>query len=236
MKTVTAVRHVHFEDLGFFEEPLIAAGYEISYRDVWTDDLVTLEPLSPDLMIFLGGPMGAYEEGRYPFLSRELQIIRERVSADKPVLGICLGAQLIARALGSRVFPGGTKEIGLAPISLTSAGRRSPLAVIACDQPVVHWHADTFDLPEGATLLASTADYRNQAFSIGRNLLALQFHLEAGDGFERWTQAGSDELSAAGVDPTDLLERVEAVGCALRDAAIDVMRRWLEDVAEEATV
>jgi GMP synthase (glutamine-hydrolysing) len=102
-------------------------------------------------------------------------------------MGICLGAQLIARAAGARVYPSGVKEIGFAPITLTEAGCDSCLAAFADDPLTLHWHGDTFDLPEGATLLASTPGCRNQAFSLGPTVIGFQFHPEAGGpGFERW--------------------------------------------------
>jgi GMP synthase (glutamine-hydrolysing) len=160
--------------------------------------LAVIDAVRPDLVVVLGGPIGAYEDAAYPFLGDELRLIEHRLRANRPTLGICLGAQLIARALGARVHPGSVKEIGWAPLTLTEAGKRSPLRFIAQGGGIVlHWHGDTFELPDGAVHLASSALYENQAFSWGQSALALQFHAEAGGrGLERWFVGHAAEIGA----------------------------------------
>ncbi|MGH6794582.1 MAG: glutamine amidotransferase, partial [Methylocella sp.] len=175
MKSAAAIRHVHFEDLGTFEEPLTRAGYKLRYYDVGRRNLP--DPLAPDLVIVLGAPVGAYEEDKYPFLRDEIDLVTARCRAGRPTFGICLGAQLVARALGARVYPSGIKEIGWGPVDLTDAASTTPLRHLA-RTPVLHWHGDTFDLPQGAVRLASTAKCRNQAFCVGSNILGVQFHPE----------------------------------------------------------
>src|SRR5579863_370257 len=128
MRTAIALRHVAFEDIGSFAAVLGRRGYELSYRDAAVDDLAGADVLSADLVVVLGGPIGAYEEELYPFLSDELHVIEHRLVRGQPVLGICLGAQLMARGLGARVYPGTGKEIGWSPLQLTEEGRRSCLA------------------------------------------------------------------------------------------------------------
>ena len=174
MKTVLAIRHVAFEDLGGFEAPLKATGYAIRYADMGVDRIADLP--APDLLAVLGGPLGAYEDDVYPFLRDEIALIATRLTAGQPTLGICLGAQLMARALGARVYPGPGKEIGWKALALTAPGEKllAPLTV-----PVLHWHGDTFDLPQGATNLAATDICDHQAFAYGRHALAFQFHPEA---------------------------------------------------------
>jgi len=187
MKSAVAIRHVGFEDLGAFAPALRTPGYQIHYWDIGEQELWTLEPVKTDLLIVLGGPIGAYEDEAYPFLAEEIAILEQRLAVNRPTLGVCLGAQLIARAAGARVFPNGAKEIGFAPIRLTQAGRSSCLAPFADAPMTLHWHGDTFDLPAGAERLAATDLCENQAFAMGSNIVGFQFHPEASaKGFEKW--------------------------------------------------
>ena len=196
MPSAVAIRHVAFEDLGSFAAVLECRGWTISYRDATVDDLAAAEMMAADLLVVLGGPIGAYEDELYPFLVDELRVIEQRLAAGRPVLGVCLGSQLMARALGARVYPGPGKEIGWAPLQLTEAGRASCLAPFGEATPVLHWHGDTFDLPAGAALLASTARYRNQAFAWEGHGLALQCHIEvAALGLERWYVGHACEIA-----------------------------------------
>jgi GMP synthase (glutamine-hydrolysing) len=233
LKTAVAIRHIGLEDLGAFEAPLVRAGYKVHYYDAGQDELWALDPVRTPLLIVLGGPMGVYEEDRFPFLTEELRLLEDRIAAGKPTLGICLGAQLIARACGARAYKGHAKEIGFAPVELTEAGRASCLAAIPDGQHVLHWHGDTFDLPAGAERLGSTRAYPNQAFAIGPNLLALQFHLEAGvRGFDRWLTGHAGELAAAGISPERLSRDAAAHGPALAEVADAVLTRWLGGLRE----
>ena len=195
MKTSEAIRHVHFEDLAAFAPVLEQSGYAVRYHEAAVDDLGGPELLDCDLLFVLGGPIGAYEEDKYPFLRQELAVIERRLASGRPIMGICLGAQLMARALGSRVYPGPAKEIGWAPVTLTEAGQHGPVRHLQ-GGPVLHWHGDTFDLPAGAELLASTAICRNQAFACGRNALAFQFHPESmAENLELWFVGHAAEIS-----------------------------------------
>jgi GMP synthase (glutamine-hydrolysing) len=137
-----------------------------------------------------------YETDAYPFLIPEIELIAERLRAKRPTLGLCLGSQLMAKALGARVYSSGVKEIGWSKLELTADGRASCLRHVA-DTPVLHWHGDTFDLPDGAVRLASTPVCENQAFSWGTSALALQFHLEAaGVALESWFVGHTAEIAA----------------------------------------
>lgn len=227
MKPAIAIRHLAFEDLGQFAPVLEAAGYQIEYWDIGVDELWKLDPLKTPLLIVLGGPIGVYEEAKYPFLTNKIALIEDRLSAKLPTLGICLGAQLMARALGARVYPGPAKEIGFAPITLTEAGRQSCLSHFA-DHPVLHWHGDTFDLPEGAVRLASTDICPNQAFAVGRHALGVQFHPETGGpGFERWLIGHTLELAMAGIDVAGLRADHERLAPSLALRAQACMSTWL---------
>lgn len=228
LKMAAAVRHVGFEDLGSFQMPIERAGYEIRYYDIGEHDLSTLDAIGTDLLIVLGGPVGVYETDTYPFLADEIAILEKRLDADRPTLGVCLGAQLMARALGSSVYPGAGKEIGWAPLTLTEAGYATPLAHLD-GAPVLHWHGDTFDLPAGCDLLASTDVCRNQAFARGTNVLGLQFHAEArARGFERWLVGHACELGVAGIDPGELRAKTEGCATGLEERAAAMIGEWLE--------
>ena len=226
MKQVLAIRHLAFEDLGTLEPAFVAAGYQVRYVEAPTGSLQMLDIAAPDVVVVLGGPIGAYEEDRYPLLRDELALIEARLKASRPLLGICLGAQLIAGVGGARVYAGEQKEIGWGEVELTAEGSQSVLAPLAA-KPVLHWHGDTFDLPRNAEHLASTALYPNQAFSIGSRVLALQFHLEASaQTLESWLVGHAVELAHAGVDLQ-----------SLRDNAPDssplggeILRSWLNSI------
>lgn len=229
-RTALAIRHVHFEDLGAFAEPIAEAGYAVRVYDAGVDDLRALDPLAADLVVVLGGPIGAYEEDAYPFLGHEIGLLERRLAAGRPTLGICLGAQLMARALGARVYPGPAKEIGWAPIALTEAGRKGPLRHLA-GGPVLHWHGDTFDLPQGAERLASTEICENQAFACGRNTLAFQFHPEAeAEGFERWLIGHAVEIAAAGLSVGSLRAETARFAEAAAARGRACLAEWLRQL------
>jgi len=227
MKTAIALRHIHFEDIGTFDTVLSEQGYRIRYLDPVLDHLDIMAIYHADLLIVLGGPIGACDEHIYPFLEQEMGIVRQRLDSGRPLLGICLGAQLIARALGAKVYPLASKEIGFSPLTLTPAGEQSVLANLR-DIPVLNWHGDQFDIPANATHLASTIACANQAFSMGHNVLGLQFHLEADVGkFERWLVGHANELSQAGIDPCRLRADATKLGDRLTGAARATIAAWL---------
>ena len=188
MKQVNVIRHLEFEDLGGFAAVFERLAVPVHIYEAGVDDLSQLLPESDDLLIVLGGPISANDEEDFPFLQTEIELLQQRVRLDKPTLGICLGAQLIARAMGASVYSAAEKEIGWMPIQLTEAGMRSVLAELrAANYYVLHWHGETFDLPDGAVCLAATDCAPHQAFQVGANVLALQFHIEVtGAGLQRW--------------------------------------------------
>lgn len=228
-RTAVALRHVAFEDLGLLSSVLDRAGWDVAFCEAALDDLAHPSIENADLLIVLGGPIGVYDAEAYPFLTREIQLLERRLKQDRPTLGICLGAQLMASALGARVYAGKTREIGWGQIALTKQGAASCLAPLAEDDAaVLHWHGDTFDLPNDAMRLASNAHYENQAFSYGRNALALQFHLEADPRqLEEWYVGHALELSAARIPVTELRMATAAAAPKLQDRASRIFGRWV---------
>lgn len=230
-KTCVAIRHVAFEGLDAFEPVLAERGYAIRYVDIGRDDPAGPALDGADLLVVLGGPIGAYEDAAYPVLADELAAIERRLKSGRPLMGICLGAQLIARALGATVRPMGRKEIGFAPIALTEAGKASCLAPFEAAPLTLHWHGDSFDLPDGAVHLASSAVCENQAFAYGPNVIAFQFHPEAGaDGFEPWLIGHAAELAGVGIDVAALRLDAARHGPDLARKAGAVSQTWLDGV------
>lgn len=198
MKTCYALRHVPFESLGLLEPLIVERGFEIRILDVPVSNLSEVALGDADLVVVLGGPISAYEEHLYPFLSDEIGAIEHRLHHNRATIGICLGAQIMARALGARVYPGAEKEIGWSRLQLTPDGVSHALSAIS-EQRVLHWHGDTFELPDGAKLLASTQVTPHQAFSWRETGVALQFHLEVtARELEAWYVAHTCELSRWG--------------------------------------
>jgi len=231
MKTAIALRHVHFENLGTLAAVLNEHGYQLQYLDPTLGEIDNAAIQQADMLIVLGGPISAAcDEQRYPFFERELAVVCQYLDSGKPIIGICLGAQLIAMASGAKVSSMGGKEIGFAPLTLTAAGKTSVLAGLS-DTPVLHWHGDQFDIPANAIHLASTSACPHQAFSIGRNVLALQFHLEVDVcKIEHWLVGHANELGQAGIDPRTLRAQASELGDRLTMAARAVFSAWLNQI------
>ena len=172
---VLAFRHSPSDGLGLIAELLDVHGIESQCADLYAVPDGYSVP-DADALILLGGSMSANDNR--PFIAREMEHIRAAIQAHKPVLGICLGAQLIAKTLGASVYPNVKKEIGWAPVIFTGAARNDPLFRGHDSEVVFHWHGETFDLPAGAESLASSSLCRNQAFRFGDRVYGMQFHLE----------------------------------------------------------
>ncbi|MEH2165240.1 MAG: type 1 glutamine amidotransferase [Nostoc sp.] len=173
------LQHVPFEGLASIEQWVIKKDYILSATQFYNDDtLPSVDDL--DWVIIMGGPMNIYEDDKYPWLILEKHFIQEAIKKNKIVIGICLGSQLIADVLGSKVYKGQEKEIGWYPIKMTTEAQKSSVfASFHASLTVFHWHGDTFELPLGAVRLASSEVCANQAFIYGDRVLGLQFHLES---------------------------------------------------------
>ncbi|MBL8734603.1 MAG: gamma-glutamyl-gamma-aminobutyrate hydrolase family protein [Planctomycetes bacterium] len=210
------VQHEAHEGPGLLAPALTAAGFELEHRH---REVLPID-FAAELVVVLGGPMDAFDE-RLAYLTAEVALLRHRLAHDLPCLGICLGAQLLARAAGAVVARGARGlEVGALPVTCTAAGRQDPVTgPLDHELLVAMWHRDTFGLPAGAVHLLRSARYEQQAFRLGRSY-GLQFHLELdAPTLARWLADGSAELAAAGIDATAIADLGPFVADAARRAA-----------------
>jgi len=210
MRRLLVFQHVPHEILGTLDPLLRNAGFRIRYVNFGRQPDAT-----PDIdryhgLIVLGGPMNCDQSDRYPHLNTEIDLIQSAITDGKPVLGICLGSQLIARALGARVFKNPVKEIGWYELNPTTLAASDPLfAHLEPTQKIFQWHGDTFELPDGAVHLASSPDCRNQAFRYDDNVYGFQFHLEVDEPMiNRWLNT---PVNARELESLDDLNRTEKI-------------------------
>ncbi len=170
------LQHVPFEGLGSIEPWLEEKGCEITNTRFFQSQSLP-DPKLIDLLIIMGGPMSVNDKEKYPWIAPEIQFINEVIQSGKPVLGICLGAQLIASAMGAEIYQNAEKEIGWFPVEGISLADTSNFQ-FPPSMTVFHWHGETFNLPQGATHLARSQACKNQAFQFGKSVIGLQFHLE----------------------------------------------------------
>jgi GMP synthase (glutamine-hydrolysing) len=197
MEDILVFQHDPFDGLGFFADILEKQNRSFRIVRLFHGEMAHQDWDHVRALLILGGPMRTCEEERYPFLRWEKTIIRAAMKESLPMLGLCLGAQLIAEALGANVYRGALHEIGWYPISITPHGQvDSLLGHLPQNASVFQWHADGFALPAGALRLAASAHYENQAFRVGKNVYGLQFHLEVTPPMiERWMDEHSKDLA-----------------------------------------
>jgi GMP synthase (glutamine-hydrolysing) len=222
------LRHAPEIHLGNLEQVLVEHDYRIRYVDTASrDEVRAIDPAQADLLIVLGGEMGVYEADAFPVLTDEVALLADRIAARRPVFGVCLGAQLMASALGSTVYRGPTNEIGYRAVEPTEAGKAGPLRHVA-GVPMMQWHSDTFDLPPGTTRLAGSAAYGTEAFAIGQWALAVQFHPEVtAEMHESWLASSEAELHAEGLDADALRTERDLNSAAMQRASRALFSEWL---------
>jgi GMP synthase (glutamine-hydrolysing) len=237
---VLAIQHVRCETPGKIGEVLRAEGISIKIVRIFEGNKVPDELGEAAGLVIMGGPMGVYEQDRYPFLRQEIRLIEEALKREKPVLGICLGSQLLASALGARVTPGKQKEIGWYPIRLTESARTDPLwKGIAGSFNAYHWHGDIFALPRGAVSLASSALTKCQAFRYRKNGYGFLFHMEITEKIMRdMARTFADELRAEGLDGAAIIRGAKAHLPRLSRIGSEVFCRWagLIQTTEQGTL
>lgn len=221
-------QHADHITLGNFEPVLREHGYDIRIVDVTSESIRDIDPAAADLLIVLGGEMGVYEAEQHPHLVDELAFIRARIDAEKPLFGVCLGAQLMAGSLGGRNYKGKKPDLGYQDIQLTEAGLASPLRHVA-GVGMLEWHGDHFTLPDEATLLGTSVAYPNEAFAIGDFAIGVQFHPEVtAPMHEVWTQNSSDLFAEEGIDPQEWRAMGREKNPAMQVASRAMLSEWLD--------
>jgi GMP synthase-like glutamine amidotransferase len=206
MKRVLVFEHAAHETMGTLARYFSAAGVPTQTVQLFREQPAAFHWNTVAGLVVMGGYMNVDETEQFPFLAAEVAWIQEAMAAETPILGLCLGAQLLAKAAGSRVYPNGDKEVGWHEIELTPAAQRDPLFHdIASPQKVFQWHGDTFDLPVGATHLAQSRLCRHQAFRVGPSAYGLQFHAEMDElMIADWTNGAIARGEFKPSDPIDL--------------------------------
>jgi GMP synthase (glutamine-hydrolysing) len=225
---VIVLQHVAVEGPGRLGAALVRAGLDLEIVPVFAGAPVPADPGDARALVVMGGPMGVYEADRHPHLGDELRLVRRAVDAGLPTIGICLGSQLLAAALGAAVTPSGRQEIGWLPVALQGAAARDPLLTgVAPSFAPLHWHGDVFALPAGAVALASSAMTEHQAFRAGERAWGFLFHLEA-DAAQVAAMAGAfrRDLDGAGVAADALVAASPAAAAAIAPIADVVFARF----------
>jgi GMP synthase (glutamine-hydrolysing) len=230
MRDLIAIQHIGCETPGTIEDALRATGIGIRHVRVFDNDPVPAEMGEAAGLLVMGGPMSVYEEEWYPFLAEEIRLIQEAIRQEKPVLGVCLGSQLLAAALGARVMKGKLKEIGWHTVDLTDAAASDPLwDGIQKSFTAFHWHGDIFELPHGAVPLASSALTRCQAFRYGRNAYGILCHMEVTrEIISCMVDAFGAELREENIKGEALLRQAETHLSPLHRIGGTLFRHWVE--------
>ena len=235
---VLVLQHIACEPPGVYEDVLLQHDAQITRVEL--DEGQPLPDRSFDAIVAMGGPMSVNDEDDHPWLREEKRLIADAALGGVPVWGACLGVQLLASALGATVYAGSEPEVGLLPVTLTAEGRGDPvLGSLPSDVITLQWHGDTFDLPEGATLLASSSAYPNQAFRV-RNAYGVQFHLEVTPAMaEEWSRVPAyrtyaDRVLGPGA-LEELLDEFEERASGLMDHGRRMFEAWLDTTVGPGT-
>lgn len=229
---IFALYHAPHETSGLIGEIVKELGLSMTEVHLYDGEGLPRETSDLEGLVVMGGPMSVNDVTEYPFLLPEMQLIERVIADEKPVLGICLGAQLMARALGKKVYRNRVKEVGWYPIRRTPAAAHDPLfSQLPEETTVLHWHGETFDLPDGAHLLAHSERCEHQAFRIGHHAYGLQFHFEVTEPMlKTWCSLpeGKADLASSGQTPEATLSRAASVFRRLDPMARDLFRAYFK--------
>jgi GMP synthase (glutamine-hydrolysing) len=234
VKEIWVLQHTASEKLGTIEDALRRRGVGFHYIETHRGAPVPTEMAGKAGLVVMGGPMSVYEQAQYPFLRDELRLIASALAAQRPVLGVCLGSQLLAAALGAEVKKGAKKELGWYPLTLApDAAQDTLFANLPPEFWAFHWHGDVFSLPSHAVALAASKQTAFQAFRYGQNAYGLLFHLEVTEAqIAQMLVDFADELRAAGGDAAAIAAQTRQHLAALHGISANVFGRWVEIVEE----
>ncbi|HLH79304.1 MAG TPA: gamma-glutamyl-gamma-aminobutyrate hydrolase family protein [Chthonomonas sp.] len=229
MTDVLVLQHIEIETIGTIAQALQAGGFLPRVVHAYAEEPIPHDLSSAAGLIIMGGPMGVYDSARYPFLDAEQRLIAKAIEANKPILGICLGSQLLAATLGAEVRKGAQKEIGWHRLSLTPEAAADPLwQSIPPTFMAFHWHGDVFDLPQGAVPLASSALTPHQAFRYGDKAYGFLFHMEVNETMiQDMVRTFSEEVQEAGGDANQILAETAQHLAPLHTIGHQVFSRWV---------
>ena len=229
MSKVIVIQHIEHETPGMIAEALTEEKIDVVTHRAFERPDVPLDIGEASGLVIMGGPMGVYEHQRFPFLHRELKLIEATLKAGKPVLGICLGSQLLATVLGAKVGPGERWELGWHPVSLTDAAKADPLFSGAPDSfTALHWHGDIFDPPREAVVLALSQLTPVQAYCYNNNAYGILFHMEITEPMIReWVRSSSGDIAAAGQDGGAILAGIQDHMASLSALARRTFSNWV---------
>ncbi len=231
MKNILILQHEAHEGIGAWEPLFKSQNRQVTVRHLYAEEKVPLaeELIQWDGIVLMGGSMSANDGEKLEFIRDELKMIPQAIELKIPLLGVCLGSQLIAKALGAKVKKGAQKEIGWYPLQLAlSASKDQLMGGLSGPMMMFQWHGETFDLPSGAVHLAKSELYPNQAFKYTDRVYGLQFHCEMTDAMIRdWIEKGRDEIVQAGLSPEFILEKTPKYLPTLRHWATQIATKWL---------
>lgn len=231
---VLCVTHYLGDVMGSLGDALRERGCDVETVRADKGSVTGIDPQQHDLAIIMGGPMGVYQDNLFPWIKDEIAYARSRMERDRPLLGICLGSQLMAQALGSRVHKGERgAELGWRPVDVNEAGAKTPVRHFDRSQTMMmHWHGDTYELPEGAELLASTDLYKTQAWQYGKNALGLQFHPEMTRAvLEEWIMVGDFYHIEKNICPlSEFRRQIDEYEPRLKAQTYKFFHEWLDQI------
>lgn len=230
---VWVIQHSGHEDLGVFADVLSARNASVTFFSAQQDDIASLDPMEPDLLLLMGGAASAADLESYPFLQAEIALLKTRIDQNGPIIGFCLGGQLLALTLGAQVHPADKgNEVGWGGLTLTNAAKTTPLRHFAAEHTnMMHWHEDVFTLPEGATLLAYSDHYPQQIFSYGPHVIGFQCHPDiSADKVKRWTDEAGFMAIDAGTTPEKIVADTKTYMPTLHKQAAAFFNEWLEEL------